>query len=218
MLKNGVLLLFSFFFLSGTAMGLEVGITREIGEFAVQHGGQEIHIIRNQDTEAMITPDFARTSRPCPPFCAQPMSAAEGVDTIGEIELVQFMQTQLKDGSGVLVDARTPDWHARGTIPGSINIPFNQLNSAQGADDLTLEDSLARLGVIRPSEAWDFSNAKTVVLWCNGPWCGQSPTAIQGMRSLGYPAEKIRYYRGGLQLWLMFGLPVVYPDGRLREE
>ncbi|MCB1829325.1 MAG: rhodanese-like domain-containing protein [Chromatiaceae bacterium] len=218
MLKNGVLLLFSFFFLSGTAMGLEVGITREIGEFAVQHGGQEIHIIRNQDTEAMISPDFARTSRPCPPFCAQPMSAAEGVDTIGEIELVQFMQTQLKDGSGVLVDARTPDWHARGTIPGSINIPFNQLNSAQGADDLTLEDSLARLGVIRPSEAWDFSNAKTVVLWCNGPWCGQSPTAIQGMRSLGYPAEKIRYYRGGLQLWLMFGLPVVYPDGRLREE
>jgi rhodanese-related sulfurtransferase len=74
------------------------------------------------------------------------------------------------------------------------------------------------LGVDGQSEAWDFSNAKSVVLWCNGPWCGQSPSAIQGMLQLGYPAEKIRYYRGGLQLWLLFGMPVVYPDGRLREE
>ncbi len=199
-------------------MSLEVGITRDISEFVVKHAGQEITIVRNQDTEAMITPDFARTSRPCPPFCAQPIEVAAGVKTIGEIELIQFMQTQLKDGSGILVDARTPDWHARGTIPGSINIPFNHLNIAQGADDLTLGESLAMLGVIWQSEAWDFSNAKTVVLWCNGPWCGQSPTAIQGILSLGYPPEKILYYRGGLQLWLVFGLPVVYPDGRLREE
>lgn len=199
-------------------MSLEVGITRDFGEFTVKHGEREIVIIRNQDTEAMITPDFARTSRPCPPFCAQPIEAAEGVKTIGEIELIQFMQTRLNDGSGVLVDARTPDWHARGTIPGSINIPFNQLNRAQGADDLTLEETLALLGVVMRAEIWDFSSAKFVALWCNGPWCGQSPTAIQGMLSLGYPPEKIRYYRGGLQLWLLFGLPVVYPDGRLREE
>ena len=218
MLRNCCLFVLLYVACSQAAMSLEVGITRELGEFVLEHGGQPITIIRNQDTEAMITPDFARTSRPCPPFCAQPMEAAEGVKTIGEIELIQFMRTQVRDGSGALVDARTADWHARGTIPGSINIPFNQLNSAQGADDLTLEEALARLGVSWRLEAWDFSNAKTVVLWCNGPWCGQSPTAIRGMLSLGYPPEKILYYRGGLQLWLVFGLPVVYPDGRLREE
>ncbi|MCB1867950.1 MAG: rhodanese-like domain-containing protein [Gammaproteobacteria bacterium] len=218
MLRNRFLSGLILLFCSRSAMSLEVGITRDISEFVVKHAGQEITIVRNQDTEAMITPDFARTSRPCPPFCAQPIEVAAGVKTIGEIELIQFMQTQLKDGSGILVDARTPDWHARGTIPGSINIPFNHLNIAQGADDLTLGESLAMLGVIWQSEAWDFSNAKTVVLWCNGPWCGQSPTAIQGILSLGYPPEKILYYRGGLQLWLVFGLPVVYPDGRLREE
>jgi len=218
MLQGLVLFLILYLSCTQAAVSLEVGVTRDIGEFVVNHGGREIAIVRNQDTEAMVTPDFARTSRPCPPFCAQPIKAAEEVETIGEIELIQFMRTQLKDGSGLLVDARTPDWHDRGTIPGSINIPYNRLNSAQGADEFTLEESLAMLGVGGQFEAWDFSNAKDVVLWCNGPWCGQSPSAIQGMLRLGYPPEKISYYRGGLQLWLLFGLPVVYPDGRLREE
>ncbi|MCB1763728.1 MAG: rhodanese-like domain-containing protein [Gammaproteobacteria bacterium] len=203
---------------SQSVSSLEVAITQELGAITVQHGEQKIEIIRNQDTEAMITPDFARTSRPCPPFCAQPIEAGQGVKTIGEIELIRFMQTQLPEGSGVLVDARTPDWYERGTIPGSINIPHDRLNAQQGADELTLEESLALLGVKRETERWEFSHAKTALLWCNGPWCGQSPTAIRGMLDLGYPPEKILYYRGGLQLWLIFGLPVVYPDGRLREE
>lgn len=218
MLRNGLLFLLLYLFCSRAALCLEVEIARGIEKFAVKHGERQITIIRNQDTEAMITPDFARTSRPCPPFCAQPMEVAGGVKTIGEIELIQFMQTNLKDGSGILVDARTPDWHERGTIPGSLNIPYTALNPAQGADDLTLAESLSLLGVGRQDETWDFNSAKTVVLWCNGPWCGQSPAAIRGMLSLGYPPDKIRYYRGGLQLWLLFGLPVVYPDGRLREE
>ena len=218
MLRNGLLFVLLYLFCSRAALCLEVEIARGIGKFAIQHGERQITIIRNQDTEAMITPDFARTSRPCPPFCAQPMEVAGGVKTIGEIELIHFMQTNLKDGSGILVDARTPDWHERGTIPGSLNIPYTALNPAQGADDLTLAESLSLLGVGRQDETWDFNSAKTVVLWCNGPWCGQSPAAIRGMLSLGYPPDKIRYYRGGLQLWLLFGLPVVYPDGRLREE
>lgn len=65
---------------------------------------------------------------------------------------------------------------------------------------------------------WDFSQAKSLVLWCNGPWCGQSPTAIKGLIGQGYPANKIRYYRGGMQLWRVFGLPVVSPDGTLLDE
>lgn len=205
-------------YIGSKASSLEVKITESIGEFQVQHAQKQITIRRNQDTDALLEFDFARTSRPCPPFCAQPMKIAIGVATIGEAELIDFMQTHLATGSGLLIDARTPDWHERGTIPGSVNIPFTQLNPAQGADELTLEDSLGQLGVTATDSGWNFSQAKTLVLWCNGPWCGQSPSAIRGLLSIGYPAGKLLYYRGGMQLWKIFGLPVVSPDGRLLDE
>ncbi|MBL3527364.1 MAG: rhodanese-like domain-containing protein [gamma proteobacterium endosymbiont of Lamellibrachia anaximandri] len=200
---------------TGNAAALEVNITNTVDQFQVRHGEHDISILRNQDTDAVIEFNFARTSRPCPPFCAQPMQLDKNVETIGEVELVAFMQGPLADGSGLLIDARTEEWHERGTIPGSINIPFNQLNPEQGADELTLEDALARLGVRETEKGRDFSAAKQLALWCNGPWCGQSPTAIKGLLSVGYPAGKIKYYRGGMQLWRIFGLPVVSPDGKL---
>ena len=201
-----------------TVQGLEVNITPQIEEFEVKHLDKTITIRRNQDTEAMLEFDFARTSRPCPPFCAQPMEVADGIQTIGEIELIAFLQKQLAEQKGLLIDARTEDWHERGTIPGSINIPFTHLNPAQGADEITLEESLQRLGARRVNEEWDFSQAKQLVVWCNGPWCGQSPTAIRGLIGVGYPKQKLLYYRGGMQLWRIFGLPVVSPDGVLLDE
>ncbi|MCG8015202.1 MAG: rhodanese-like domain-containing protein [Candidatus Thiodiazotropha sp. 'RUGA'] len=201
-----------------TAQGLEVNITPQVDEFEVKHQGKVITIRRNQDTEAMLEFDFARTSRPCPPFCAQPMKVADGIETIGEVELIAFLQNQLAEQQGLLIDARTEDWHERGTIPGSINIPFTHLNPAQGADEFTLEESLQRLGARIVNGAWDFSQAKQLVIWCNGPWCGQSPTAIKGLIGIGYPKQKLLYYRGGMQLWRIYGLPVVSPDGDLLDE
>jgi rhodanese-related sulfurtransferase len=50
------------------------------------------------------------------------------------------------------------------------------------------------------------------LLWCNGPWCGQSPRAIRALISLGYPAEKLYYYRGGMQMWQSLGLTTVLPS------
>jgi rhodanese-related sulfurtransferase len=213
-ISNRYLLLLALF--AGGAAALEVNITPDLDRLEVRHGDRMVTVVRNQDTQAMIDPAYARTSRPCPPFCAQPMNVAEGVETIGEIELLAFMKTRLSDGTGVLIDARTPRWYQAGTIPGSVNIPYTQLNPAQGADDITLEDALLPLGVtLRDDENWDFSQARRLVLWCNGPWCGQSPVAIRGLLSIGYPADRLLYYRGGMQLWQIFGLPLVKPDGTL---
>ncbi len=63
------------------------------------------------------------------------------------------------------------------------------------------------------SENWDFSECKELVLWCNGPHCGQSPRAIKGLIKLGYPEEKLAYFRGGMQTWQLWGLTIVTPTG-----
>jgi rhodanese-related sulfurtransferase len=212
------LLLICLNILSYPTFGLEVMITPEIGSFSVKHGSKEIQIQRGQDTEAMLEFNFARTARPCPPFCAQPMQVADGIKTIGEVELTAFMLGELAKSQGLLIDARTSDWHQRGTIPGSINVPYNRMNPEQGADEITIEETLSRFGAKHEDDQWDFSAAKNLVLWCNGPWCGQSPAAIRGLIGLGYPKHKIAYYRGGMQLWRIFGLPVVSPEGELLDE
>ena len=32
---------------------------------------------------------------------------------------------------------------------------------------------------------WNFEDAKTLVMFCNGPWCGQSPTNIKDLLKIG---------------------------------
>ena len=53
---------------------------------------------------------------------------------------------------------------------------------------------------------WDYSSAKTLVMFCNGMWCGQSPNNIKNLLKFGYPADKIKWYRGGMQNWEILGL------------
>jgi len=155
-------------------------------------------IARNPDTDAVIEGEFARTSRACPPFCIQPMQPAPGVATIGELELMEL----LADPEAVVVDSRVDDWFAQGTIPGAVHMPYTQIT-----------DRLGELGCEIDFDGWECGGAVTVALFCNGSWCGQSPTAIRAMIAAGYPAERIRYYRGGMQAWQMLGLTVAGGEG-----
>lgn len=172
-----------------------VRISKDIMSITANTADGKIEIKRNQDGNATINPAFAKTSRKCPPFCIQPMEVAPGVKTIGELEVVKFI-----DKGGLVIDARTVEWHVRGTIPGSKNIPFTQV-----------ADRLDELGCKKGSK-WDCSGAKEVMLFCNGLWCGQSPSAIRAMLREGYPASKMLYYRNGMQGWESVGLTVVEGD------
>jgi len=189
----------------------EINITRSLYSFELDHGEKTVEIKREQNPDAVITGPFAKISRPCPPLCVQPFQAAAGVETIGIRELVDFMQTELAVGEGLLIDARTPDWHAKGTIPGSINLPYTVMNRNAGATEIDIAETFELLGVVEDDDGWSFTEAAQLVLWCNGNWCGQSPAAIRGLLAEGYPTDKIQYFRGGMEDWVQYGMTVVTP-------
>jgi rhodanese-related sulfurtransferase len=185
----------------------DVRITADIAAKQIVLNGQTINIGRIQDKANVLTGEFTKTSRACPPFCIHPISAGAGVETLGEIEVLAFLEKNVAQGTGLLIDSRVPEWFAKGTIPGAVNVPFTTLEPTNPYRD----EILKALGGVKTASGWDFSAALDLAMFCNGPWCDQSPRAIRNLTEAGYPPEKLRYYRGGMQLWLLLGLSVQTP-------
>lgn len=196
---------------SANSAEMKVKITKDLASVTVKHDGKKVIIKRNQDNKNTVNPAFAKTSRNCPPFCINPMTLAPGVETVGELEMLDYLQKASQgDDSIIVIDSRTPDWVERGTIPGSVNIPWTRLNPAKGASPLDIADMLTDTFGARDLDGlWDYSNAKTLVMYCNGMWCGQSPNNIRNLLKFGYPAHKLKWYRGGMQNWENLGLTTV---------
>jgi rhodanese-related sulfurtransferase len=111
----------------------------------------------------------------------QPMQAAESVFTIGEQEVFHHKKKDLP-----IIDTRKIDTMDELSIPGSKNIPYDELVGR-----------IDELDENHPS-----------IFFCNGPQCPQSSTAIKNLLEAGYPADKILYYRGGMHDCITLGLPV----------
>lgn len=192
-------------------------ITPGLQSVEVMHQGEKVMITRASDSDAKIPEVYAKIARHCPPFCIQPEVVAPGVETVGELEVLGYLKRVGNGDRKVLViDSRTPEWIIRGTIPGSVNIPWNKINlDVEGTFELAAEaESLhniltEQLGVQDVNGSLDFRNAKTLVLFCNGSWCPQSSTNIKTLLKLGYPAYKLKWYRGGMQDWVSLGLTTV---------
>ncbi|MFW6041882.1 MAG: rhodanese-like domain-containing protein [Guyparkeria sp.] len=192
---------------------MKVKVTPSLESVTVEHDGETVEIKRNQDPDNRIHEDYQQTSRECPPFCVQPVEILPGVHTIGEIEMLEMLEAARDDDSILIIDSRTPDWYEKGTIPSAVNIPWTQLHpEASNFDPFVAETLLLdEFGVKKEDGLFDFRDAKTLVLFCNGPWCGQSPTNIRALVGMGYPADKIYWYRGGMQVWHVMGLTTVEP-------
>ncbi len=111
----------------------------------------------------------------------QPMTLAPGVQTIGELELIEHMRAGRQ-----LIDTRLAEFVAQGTIPGAVATAHTEI-----------EDHLEELDPERP-----------VALFCNGPQCAATPDAVRRLLTAGRPPALILYYRGGMHDWMTLGLPV----------
>ncbi len=191
------------------ALAQQVNITQELPAFKVKIGNKTHVIDRIQDTSNKLTNSFAKTSRKCPPFCIHPMKAAPNIETVGELELMDFLKRSVEPGSGLLIDARIAKFYEKGTIPGAVNIPFSLFSPEENP---FIDKIRAVLGGVKDASGqWNFENALELMLFCNGPWCDQSPRALKNLLAAGYPANKLFYYRGGMQNWQNLGLTVEVP-------
>lgn len=108
----------------------------------------------------------------------QPLQPVPGIRTVGELEVLELV----RDGAR-LVDTRVPDSRSGATLPGAVNIPH----------DVVLDRREELEG--------------TSVLFCNGPQCPQTPDALRTLTAVGFPLERLAYYRGGLHDWVTLGFP-----------
>lgn len=197
-------------YIPSLSFALDVNITADLTSVDVIHKGKKITIMRKQNQDNLINPAYAKTSRQCPPFCIQPIKLAAGVETIGELEILHYLK-KISDGDtlAMVVDSRSAGSVESGSIPGSINIPAYQLDSSKSNFASVRKIMEQQFGASYRKGAWNFSSARTLVLFCNGPWCGQSTATIKTLLELGYPAQKLLWYRGGMQNWEALGLTTV---------
>ena len=142
----------------------------------------------------------------------QPLFINDKIKTLGEIEVLDFIYNKsLKEPSSfALVDTRKTSWFNQETIPSAINVPFEDLVYDEDFKD-EFYKAYSNLGIKiidLEKNIFDFSNAKTVVFFCNGPWCPISTKTIEFFLDLGYPASKMMWYRGGMSVWNSLSLSV----------
>ncbi len=201
--------LLSIFLILTSLNGVEVNIRKGLPYVDVDINGESVRIERIQDTKHKLKNSYTKTSRPAPPFTIQAYQPIKGINTIGELDVIDFILKDVNNNTGVLVDARMPKWYRAGTIPGAINLPFSILSIKD--NNPFISQIFELFGAEKVKDKWNFSDAQTILIFDNGPWCQQGVRAMKNLVRLGYPKSKILYYRGGMQYWQILGLTTIKP-------
>jgi len=143
-------------------------------------------------------------NRECPPYCIAPMGI-DGVKSVGELETLDFMKAFKKNRDRLLVDARGSLEYKKSTIPSAVNIPYSMLSPKSKYR----EEILKLLGVKRYKKSWYFKRVHKLLIFDNGILDNRAIKIINALVKIGYPKNKLLYYRGGLESWKRVGLTLL---------
>ena len=180
-----------------------VKITPDMSYIYVYHKGKAVKVHRIQDSKNKLTGEYAKIYRPSKYI--QPIVMHEDIRTVGEVEVLKFIKDKGNNKEGLLIDVRSKSAYKKESIPSAVNIPLKVINNTN-----KFHKVLVILGAKKkPNNEFDMSKVLDITLYCDGLWCNKSSRFIQILLDLGYPAEKILYYRGGFQMWKILGFTTV---------
>lgn len=169
----------------------KIPITQELVEVSVEHQKQALIIERTMSDD----------NKSCPPFCIQPL-VIQGVKNVAELEVLMFIESFKDKKSQLLVDVRSAQSYKKSTIPGATNIPFSMLSG----ESPYRERILSLLGGKKSSQKWYFKNPQTLLIFSHDAADFRASKTIKILLELGYPANKLLYYREGVESWKRLGL------------
>ena len=135
----------------GPLFAQSAAITEEASTFSFSMNGAEMIV--------------SRSGLSCPSSCIKPMIAAAGVDTLGELEVIGFMQSSVSAGSGLLIDVRMPATFSSGSLPSAVNVPVATFSP----ENPYLGDLLSALGVQETGSSRNFDRAFNLAVFGGGP-------------------------------------------------
>lgn len=189
-------------FLLATSAGAEERANEVKASFIFN--GERVLIGGGNPDAARFAMRFATARPDCAGPCIAPLQVAEGVQSLDELQVLEFLTTKVAGNIGLMVDARRPEERAVGFIPGSVNLPHSTVAEGNSYRD----DILRALGAREFDGLFNFTDARQLLVYDNGPASNDAGLLVANLLAAGYPAELIRYYRGGMQVWAVLGLSI----------
>ena len=119
--------------------------------------------------------------------------------------LLKFIQTKGNHQKGLILDIRDKKSYKKESIPSAVNIPAKVLSN-----ELKMQKILKALGAKKTKNGTlNTTEAMYLILYSHGNWCDKAPLFIKKLLKLGYPSDKMLYYRGGFQMWKILGFTTV---------